>query len=223
MAAELFVRDWEGLRLSEPGRKLLPSIEGILDHLDAMRSAVAGLSKLESGNRRSMRFPGIDASIIEGTDDEVRQWILSGLAHVGFAALPVEGVAEEEIGQDQWLALVPESKFAGKTSVTLQELAAHRFLMSGGGCEPHIQRMFASMDVSVTEHLMVKQMPTIHAMVAEDLGVSLIPALSVSQAQGSKTLPLRPRRDRKIGIAFTAPPARELAKKLPSARSDRAP
>jgi DNA-binding transcriptional LysR family regulator len=220
VGTSLFVREWEGLRLSEAGQRLLPHIEQALGNLDAIRAEAAGLSQLKTGNLRvaavpsllatilppimrdyGARFPGIELSIFEGTDDEVRAWILSGLAHVGFAALPVEGVSCEEVGQDEWLALVPAHMFPGKSSITLRELARHKFLMSGGGCETHIHRMFSSARIEISEHLTVKQLSTIQAMVAEELGVSLIPSLSVGNLhRGSRTLHLKPRVFRQIGM-----------------------
>ncbi len=220
VGASLFVREWEGLRLSEAGERLLPHIERALVSLDAVGTEAAGISQLKAGSLRvaavpsllatmlpavlreyGARYPGIELSIFEGTDDEVRAWILSGLAHVGFAALPVEGVSAEEIFQDEWLALAPDELFAGKSSITLRELARHPFLMSGGGCETHIQRIFSSAGIEIPDHLTVKQLPTIQAMVAEELGVSLVPSLSVSNMhKGSRALRLKPRLFRRIGM-----------------------
>lgn len=220
VGATLFVREWEGLRLSEAGQRLLPHIERAIVNLDAIRAEAAGLSELKTGNLRvaavpsllatilppmlreyAARFPGIELSIFEGTDDEVRAWILSGMVHVGFAALPVEGVSGEEVAQDEWLALVPGKMLPGKTSITLRELARHQFLMSGGGCESHIQRMFSSARISLPDHLTVKQLPTIQAMVAEELGVSLVPSLSIVNLHaGSHAVRLKPRQFRRIGM-----------------------
>ncbi len=219
VGAQLFLREWEGLRLSEVGQKLLPGIEAALSSLDAIRAEIAGLAKLETGNLRiaavpsllatilppilreyTVRFPGVELSVFEGTDDEVQMWVQSGLSHVGFAALPVDGVVAEEVAQDEWLALVRAGKFSGKTAIALRELAQHKFLMSGGGCERHIQRIFASAGIRIAEPLTVKQMPTIQAMVAEGLGVSLVPRLSVSSARGCRALALKPRLFRKIGM-----------------------
>ena len=147
--------------------------------------------------------PGVDLSIFEGTDDEVQGWARSGIAHVGFAALPVEGVEAEEIARDEWLALVPTAKFRGRSSMGLRELACHKFLMSGGGCERHIQQIFVSAKISLDKPMMVKQMATIHAMVAENLGVSLIPRLSVVRSRSCLALPLRPRIFRQIGMIWS--------------------
>ena len=219
VGAQLFLREREGLRLSEVGQKLLPGIEAALSSLDTIRAEIAGLAKLETGSLRiaavpsllatilppilreyTVRFPGVELSVFEGTDDEIQMWVQSGLSHVGFAALPVDGVLAEEVAQDEWLALVRAGKFSGKTAIALRELAQHKFLMSGGGCERHIQRIFASAGIRIAEPLTVKQMPTIQAMVAEGLGVSLVPRLSVSSARGCRALALKPRLFRKIGM-----------------------
>jgi DNA-binding transcriptional LysR family regulator len=223
VGAQLFLRERNGLRLSEVGQKLLPRIESALSSLDAIRAEIANLAMLETGNLRiaavpsvlatilppilreyTVRFPGVELSVFEGTDDEVQMWVQSGLSHVGFAALPIDGVVAEEVAQDEWLALVRAGRFSGKTAISLRELARHKFLMSGGGCERHILRIFASAGIRIAEPLTVKQMPTIQAMVAEDLGVSLVPRLSVCGARGCRMLALKPRRFRKIGMVRSA-------------------
>jgi len=55
-------------------------------------------------------------------------------------------------------------------------------------------------NVAIREMMMVKEMSTIHAMVAESLGISLIPRLSFANYRACKTLPLRPRLYRQIGM-----------------------
>ena len=219
LGLQLFRRERDGLRPTEAGEQLCPLIEAALSSLERIRTGAAGLPALETGNLRiaavpsllstilppilrefANRYPGVELSIFEGTDDEVHMWIRSGVAHIGFAALPVDGVESEKIARDEWLALVPDKAFPGKSSITLRELALPKFLMSGGGCERHILRIFSSAGIAITEPMMVKQMPTIHAMVAEELGVSLIPHLSFARGRACRTLPLKPRLFRHIGM-----------------------
>jgi DNA-binding transcriptional LysR family regulator len=102
--------------------------------------------------------------------------------------------------------------FADRSAITLRELARHRFFMSGGGCEIHIHRIFSDAGIAIPDHLAVKQLPTIQAMVAEGLGVSVVPSLSVRNPhRGSRALRLKPRSFRKIGMlrppGFAATPA----------------
>jgi DNA-binding transcriptional LysR family regulator len=223
LGASLFVRSREGLRLSEAGQRLCPLIEGALASLDRIRAEAAGLKTLDTGTLRiasvpsllgtilppilrdySTRYPGVELSIFEGADDEVHSWVKSGVAQVGFAALPIEGVTAEEIARDEWLALVPKRQFREQTSITLSELARHKFLMSGGGCERHIQPIFALAGIVAHGSMTVKEMSTIHAMVAEHLGVSLIPRLSVIPGGACRVLPLKPRLFRSIGMIRAA-------------------
>ena len=217
--SRLFVREHEGLRLSEAGQRLLPLIEDALSAIERIRAEAMGLAAFETGNLRvaavpsllstilppilreyGARYPGIELSIFEGTDDEVHAWTRSGVTHVGFAALPIEGVTAKEVARDEWLGLVPAGAFQDRTSITLKELAKNKFLISGGGCERHIQRIFASAKVAIRETMLVKEMSTIHAMVAENLGVSLIPRLSWINSGACRALPLRPRLYRQIGM-----------------------
>jgi DNA-binding transcriptional LysR family regulator len=219
LSCRLFVRVHEGLQLSEAGQRLLPLIEHALSTIERIRAEAVSLTPFETGNLRvaavpsllstilppilreyGARYPGIDLSIFEGTDDEVHAWIKSGVTHVGFAALPIEGVEAEEVMRDEWLALVPASGFQDRTSITLKELGKNKFLISGGGCERHIQRIFALANVAIRETMVVKEMSTIHAMVAESLGVSLIPRLSLLNSGACRSLSLRPRLYRQIGM-----------------------
>lgn len=241
LGCRLFLREHVGLSPSEAGERLRPHIEAALNSLDRIRAEAAGLTALETGSLRiaavpsllgtilpailreyANRYPGIEMSVFEGTDDEVHAWTRSGIAQVGFAALPVEGVDVEVIGRDEWLALVPEKAFPGRTSIALSELMRHKFLMSGGGCERLIFQIFASAGIAITDPMMIKQMPTIHAMVAENLGVSLIPRLSLAGTRSCRALSLKPRLFRQIGMVQstnTAPsPALEVWRSLVRAR-----
>jgi hypothetical protein len=107
----------------------------------------------------------------------------------------------EELLRDEWMALVPEVLFRGRHSISLKSLAKHNFLMSGGGCEPRIRALFADAKLETPLYTTVKELPTIEAMVAERLGVSVIPNLWPRVVKkGTRTLPLAPRKARPVGI-----------------------
>jgi DNA-binding transcriptional LysR family regulator len=94
LRSRLFVREHDGLRLSEAGQRLLPLIEDALSTIERIRAEAVGLAAFETGNLRvaavpslvstilppllreyGARYPGIELSIFEGTDDEVHAWI----------------------------------------------------------------------------------------------------------------------------------------------------
>ena len=62
-------------------------------------------------------------------------------------------------------------------------------------------RLFDEAQVSLPDHLLVRQMDTLQAMVAEGLGVSLVPSLTLNRKlKNIRAIPLVPRRYRTIGI-----------------------
>ena len=220
IGAPLAIREAGGLKLSETGKRLVPYVHQLLASLDAIRNEVSGLAGLQKGTLRlaavpslastilprlirefSTRFPGIEVTLFEGTDNEVAEWIANRTTDVGFAALPVPGLHAEEIMRDEWLALVPSRYLKGRNSVSLETLSRQKFLLSGGGCEVHIRQLFEDRGLDLPPHLSVKQMSTIHAMVVEGLGVSVVPSNAVQGAsKGLRTLRLAPRRYRQIGL-----------------------
>lgn len=220
IGAPLVVRDGSGLKLSETGRRVLPHVRQVLTSLEAMREEVSGLAGLQNGALRiaavpsvagaflprlirefNTRFPGVEVSLFEGTDNEVAEWVSNRMVHVGFAALPVDGLQGEEITRDEWLALAVSDDFSGRDKVTLRALAQRRFLLSGGGCEVHIRRLFEDAGLDLPSHLSVKQVSTIQSMVAEGLGVSLVPSMALGRnIKGIRALRLSPRQYRAIGL-----------------------
>lgn len=219
LGGTLFVHDPKGLKLSDAGARVLRHVHSILDALEAVRAEMSGLRQMQKGTLRIAAvptlaatvvprlmaryhtlYPGIDVFLLEGTDDEVRDWVLAGTAQVGFAALPVPGLHGTELMQDEWLALVPANEFRGRRTISLAGLSRRPFLMSGGGCEPHIRRLFEDAAIECPSHQTVKQLGTIFTMVAGRLGVSVVPSIAVQTApRGTRILPLAPRRFRRIG------------------------
>jgi DNA-binding transcriptional LysR family regulator len=217
---QLFARNSGQLKLSRIGEQILPYVRQILGSLDAIAEEVGSESGLQTGTLRvavvpsigssiipallrefAKLYPRIDVSLLEGTDHEVAEWVRQKMSHCGFAALPVAMVNAEPIGKDEWMAIVPANRFEVPNQIKLERLARHRFLLSGGGCEDHIYRLFEQARVPLSNHLLVRQMDTLQAMVAEGLGVSLVPSLTlVRKAKNIRAIRLLPRQYRTIGV-----------------------
>ena len=217
---QLFARNSGQLRLSRIGEQILPYVRQILGSLDAITEEIVSESGLQTGILRiavvpsigssvipallrefAKLYPGIDVSLLEGTDHEVAEWVRQKMSHCGFAALPVAMVNTEPIGKDEWMAIVPANRFEVPTQIKLERLARHRFLLSGGGCEDHLYRLFEEAQVPLSNHLLVRQMDTLQAMVAEGLGVSLVPSLTlIRKPRNIRAIRLVPRQYRTFGI-----------------------
>ena len=220
LGVQLFARGRGHLRLSRVGEQILPYVRQILGSLDAIAEEVVSECGAQTGALRIAVVPsigssiippllrefaklyaGIDVALLEGTDHEVADWVRKKMSHCGFAALPVAMVNTEPICKDEWMAIVPANRFDGQNRMKLESLAGDRFLLSGGGCEDHIYRLFDEAHVPLSNHLLVRQMDTLQAMVAEGLGVSLVPSLTLTRKpKNIRAIPLVPRRYRTIGI-----------------------
>jgi DNA-binding transcriptional LysR family regulator len=238
---QLFARNSGPLRLSRIGEQILPYVRQILGSLDAIAEQVVADSGLQTGTLRiavvpsigssiipallrefAKLYPGIDVSLLEGTDHEVSEWVRQKMSHCGFAALPVALVNTEPIGKDEWMAILPANRFEGANQIKLERLAVHRFLLSGGGCEDHIYRLFEETRVPLSNHLLVRQMDTLQAMVGEGLGVSLVPSLTlIRKPRNIRAVRLVPRQYRTIGIllATDAVPSPALSRWLDLVRT----
>ena len=241
---QLFARNSGQLKLSRIGEQILPYVRQILGSLDAIAEEVVSESGLQTGTLRvavvpsvgssiipallrefAKLYPGIDVSLLEGTDHEVAEWVRQKMSHCGFAALPVAMVNTEPLGKDEWMVIVPADRFQVPNQIKLERLAGHRFLLSGGGCEDHIYRLFQAARVPLSNHLLVRQMDTLQAMVAEGLGVSLVPSLTlIRRPKNIRAIRLVPRQYRTIGIllATDAVPSPALSRWLDLVRA-RAP
>ncbi len=210
-----------GLRLSETGVRILPHVQRILASVEALRHEIAGLTELREGHLRiaavpsvgstllprlirefHSRFPAIEISLFEGTDGEVGEWCASGAADIGFATLPQPGLLQQVMTRDEWMAVVPAAaRPITVGGVELESLHWHPFLLSGGGCEDHIRQLFRDAGLGLPLHREVKQVNTVLAMVAEGLGVTIVPRLSIHNSPpGVRASRLRPRRFRTIGF-----------------------
>jgi DNA-binding transcriptional LysR family regulator len=210
--------------LTEAAERLLPHVRDILKSLDTMRSEASATAGLNHGSlcissipsvagtilpellrEYGRRYPGVELSLYEGTDAEVVEWVQQRMADVGFAALPVEGVTGIQIISDEWLALVPAHD-THVNSISLKQLARRKFLMSEGGCEPMIRKLFAESNLEIRDVFNVREMTTLKAMVAEGIGVSIIPSLAVQQiTKGVRAVSLVPKKFREVGLILKRP------------------
>jgi len=224
LGATLFVRETTGLRFTETAKRLLPHVRDILKSLDSIRSEASATAGLDHGSlcvssipsvagtilpdllrEYGRRYPGVELSLYEGTDAEVVEWVQQRMADVGFAALPVEGATGIRVISDEWLALIPaHDTHAG--SISLKQLIRRRFLMSEGGCEPMIRELFANANLQIKDVLNVREMTTLKAMVAEGIGVSIIPSLAAPQmTKGVRAVSLVPKKCREVGLILKRP------------------
>ncbi|GII96147.1 LysR family transcriptional regulator [Sinosporangium siamense] len=238
LGVSLLVRGNHGVSLTAAGRAVCRRATLILTQLEALAQEVAAAREQDSGSLRVgampsanvrllppilRRFeeahPRVRLTVMEGSDDEVLEWLVTGAADVvtvlgGASAVRSTGVALPAgavtlpLAVDPMLAVLPSGHDLGvRDAVPVSELARHPFIMSTGGCEPLISALARAAGASLKCHYRVRDSNSILAMVAEGLGVSIVPELSLpAHRAGLHAIPLDPPAERTILLALPPDP-----------------
>jgi molybdate transport repressor ModE-like protein len=132
------------------------------------------------------RYPDVAVTLMEGTDQEVCEWVERAVVDIGLTAETSAGTEGIVVAEDAFRLVVAQGHaLARKKSIDLAEVAKEPFLMSGSGCEPAIRRIFARarIDPIVAGH--VRDTGALIKMVGEGLGITLMPELSLPEREQS--------------------------------------
>jgi DNA-binding transcriptional LysR family regulator len=254
----LLVRGNQGVSLTTAGRAVCRRATLILTQVEALEQEAAAAREHECGSLRVgvipsanvrllppilRRFreahPQVRLTVMEGSDDEVVEWLETGAADIATVSAGVSGTARGSAGAgdpavrstaapaprttgaalpagmvarplaaDRMLAVLPSGHELGvRHAVPVIELARHPFIMSTGGCEPLITALARAAGAGLKCHYRVRDTNSILAMVAEGLGVSIVPELSLpAHRAGVHAIPLDPPAERTILLALPADP-----------------
>ncbi|MCW6007644.1 LysR family transcriptional regulator [Micromonospora sp. CPCC 205371] len=161
------------------------------------------LAVLPALQRRFVRrHPGVRISLLEGTDDEMVDWVERGLVDLSCVVTALGTVSGPVLAEDEFVVVVdPEHPLAGEAEVTAADLIDDPFITSASGCEPIVEAIFGAARLPFRPAHRVTQLSTIVTMVRAGMGVSIMPTLLLGDdPAGVVTLPLRPRVPRVVRI-----------------------
>lgn len=234
LGLRLLVRSRDGLSLTEAGSLALTHAREAARHLSLMHTEIAALAGEITGTLSlaslpsvtgtlvapqlqtfTERHPAVTIRLLEGSEQEVRDWLDQGAAEAGVVSLPVKGLAVAVLGEQDMVAAVPaDNRLADWTEVNYAELAKEPFIRSTGGCAevytPVARRAGVEFDVAFE----AREMSAVLEIVRAGLGVSIVPSAGLPDLpDGVVVRPLVPKTVRRLGIAVSASasaPARAL-------------
>lgn len=219
----LMRRSRGGVKLTEEGERLLPSVRTVLNAAEHLEQAAAAMKGLETGTVRvgtftsvavhwlpgmikdfRRDFPGVDFRIMSGDYHDVSQWLTDGSVDMGFVALPCEGdFRYTALAEDRILAVVPpDHRFAALPRFPLSLAADEPFISLLEASDQDLRRALDAVGVTPNVTMQTKDDYAIIAMVENGLGISIMPELLLKgRSDNVRVMELSPSARRTIALA----------------------
>lgn len=216
IGARLFDRTSRRVALTAAGEAFLPAAYEALGAAERAAAEAAAVSGVVSGRLRLGAIPTVTAADLPGalrsyrdahprvdvslrTDgsDELVAQIVSGSLDVAFLGLPVgrvpQGVRSRSLGRDRHVAVVaPDSPLASKRRTDLATLAPYPFVDFTAGTPGRLQSDEAFAAAGLERHVAfeVTTGDLAARLVAQGLGIALLPGGYARTLDGVRTVPL---------------------------------
>lgn len=220
----LIIRSRAGVKLTDEGEKLMPSVRDLLRSAEKLRQTAASIRGLDTGTVRVGSFtsvavhwlppvlksfqadyPGVDIKLFNGDYHDVELWLQDGSIDIGFVNLPCALDCEYiPLMEDRLLAILPRgSRFENYPRFPLTECETEPFISLLQSSDHDARRALEAAGVKPNVRYYTKDDYAIIAMVEQGLGMSIMPELLLKGRHDNiQVLPLVPEAKRIIGMAF---------------------
>jgi DNA-binding transcriptional LysR family regulator len=229
---KLFLRGRRGASLTSLGQRLLEHAKNAVDSVEALeqevkleQSGLTGTIKIMSFRSAATfilppiisgfmeRFPNINFELLEEGDTEnpVEEAVRSGRADIGILESPFEhdGLISFELARDEYLLLEPSKRRAAKN---WQDLQKPPFILCVGGCTDHVRDHWEQHGISLEPAFRIRDDSVILGMVAQGLGISIMPRLAIEPLPaGIRASPLPTPLERIMSVVVTRRKLRQPA------------
>ncbi|MHC9005307.1 LysR family transcriptional regulator [Enterobacter adelaidei] len=225
----VFTRERRHIGVTALGERVVKEARSMLARLDAIRLLADKSRGLNGGRIRLASFPSVTSTflpgllrdfkrlhpeievvVLEGTDQEVEEWLAANTVDVGVIMNPIPGRADAILGQDAWVGVLPAShhqtRYARARGITLEELVDQPFVLATGGCAVNGKSLMEQAGLRLSDvRVTVRDWISACLLVREGMGVALIPesALPV-ELRGLCVVPVTPSLYREFGVVCSA-------------------
>lgn len=223
MGFPLFTRNKQGVRLTKNAEMILPLVRSLLSRYEILEQTVNNLKGLETGrlviatyssiavnwmppiiHRFQEVYPGIDISLMEGGADDIVAWLNDDVADLGFVShRNMESLEWISLCEDPLVAVLPRDYPPPVSGVfPIKEFDGKCFIISAMGTDYDIHYALEASGVKPVMRFSATDDHTIIAMVANKLGVSILPQLMLYNYENQvSSYLLEPYYSRDLGIA----------------------
>ncbi|MGN1024068.1 MAG: LysR family transcriptional regulator [Lachnospiraceae bacterium] len=220
----LFRRTRNGAFLTPAGRQLLPIVRQLLAVNEHLEETISSLNGLTTGHitiacfasisrnwlpqiiyRFRQDYPGIEIELLEGGTDDIVGWVEDHAADFGLLSRRhTSSLNWIQLREDPLMAILPnEPRYAALESYPVAEMAKQPFILSAEGTDYDIHHLLDRTKIRPDIRFTSKDDHAIVSMVANHLGISILPKLVIEDADYDFVAkPLSPYFKRDLGIAY---------------------
>lgn len=221
----VFVRERRYIGVTALGQQVIEHARNMLSQLEAIRVLADKSRGLNSGRIRLASFPSVTSTllpgllrdfkrlhpaieviILEGSDEEVEEWLAADRVELGVVMNALPGRAEVVIGQDAWVVVMQagsrQARQARTDGITLAELADQPFILATGGCAVNGKSLMEKAGLQLSDiRVTVRDWISACKLVGEDMGVALVPESALpEELRNLCVVPLTPPIHRELGL-----------------------
>lgn len=197
----LFIRNRTGSTLTPNGRQILPYVREILNaerrlhqEIDNINGLLRGTLRLGAFSSASVRwlptilqqfrkhYPDINVQLIQGSLNDVAEWLRQGQLDIGFTALPVDPqLVTYPLISDTLYTIAPKDFRPQNTQfVTENDLRDKTFILQESDYDRATKATLDQYKVTSNSLTYTIDDPSIIAMVESGLGFGILPDLSLT-------------------------------------------
>ncbi|MDZ5669851.1 LysR family transcriptional regulator [Bacillus stercoris] len=166
-------------------------------------------------------YPLIRIELIEGTSDQIKEWVEDRTVDIGIAASPFGPFENQLLCNDYMVAVIPQQRYQLKQEKHVNlETYQDDLIFCKGGHEIAMSNAFSQYNIELKENLTVQNAETLINMVKNNLGIGIISNFTLSSVQHQLSKKdIFPRITRDIGVIAHSfeeitPAAHEFVKAL---------
>lgn len=214
----IVLRSSTGVRLTEAGQVLLRHGKRALDSVALAQTEIDAITTLQAGHVRVASFPSAAATLVPPAFGalhrqypHIRFGLIEAEPEDSLAALRrgdvdvavvyhyepevgtrwkllAEEVARPILTEEVWLALPQHHELAGVEVVPISDVAREPWVAGCPSCRGHLESVCNRAGVKVDVAFETDDYVALHSLVAEDLGVALVPALMRQAARQESSI-----------------------------------
>lgn len=193
-------RSKSGVRLTDAGERIMPAVHGILNYEEQIRQIAAEVNGARKGLVRigtftsaavhwlpgiikefRRNYPDVEFRLLNGDYHDIEEALRTGAIDIGFVTLPCRVECEcVPLARDELVAVLPrEHKLAGERAFPLSCVESEDYISLLESSNHDAQRVLDSAGIIPRVRYTTKDDYAIIAMVANGLGISIMPEMLV--------------------------------------------